>query len=68
MGCASCHTLAAAGAHGQVGPNLDALKPSQATVVGQVTHGGGAMPAFRDTLDAAQIRAVARYVAQTAGR
>ena len=28
--CASCHTLAAAGSTGTVGPNLDQLKPSDA--------------------------------------
>jgi cytochrome c551/c552 len=32
-GCGSCHTLAAADTSGQVGPNLDQLKPSYATVV-----------------------------------
>ena len=34
--CASCHTLAAAGSTGTVGPNLDQLKPSDALVVKQV--------------------------------
>jgi mono/diheme cytochrome c family protein len=68
VGCSSCHTLAAAGAHGQVGPDLDQLKPSEATVERQVTKGGGGMPAFAETLDPAQIRAVARYVAGVAGR
>ena len=29
-GCAACHTLKAAKAKGQVGPNLDKLKPSVA--------------------------------------
>ena len=28
-GCASCHTLKDAGAKGNVGPNLDSLKPSE---------------------------------------
>ena len=32
-GCGGCHTLAAAGANGNVGPNLDATKPSEALVV-----------------------------------
>jgi cytochrome c oxidase subunit II len=27
MGCGSCHRLAAAGGHGQIGPDLDALLP-----------------------------------------
>jgi uncharacterized cupredoxin-like copper-binding protein/cytochrome c551/c552 len=49
-GCASCHTLAAAGANGTVGPSLDVRKPSQATVRQFVqngsTTGGISMPAF----------------------
>jgi len=44
VGCATCHTLADAKSHGQVGPNLDDLKPSLATVEHQVTDGGGGCP------------------------
>jgi outer membrane protein assembly factor BamB len=68
--CSSCHTLAAAGATGHAGPNLDQLKPSAADVARQVTNGGGAMPAFGRTgvLNDAQIQAVAKFVAQVAGR
>ena len=61
-GCASCHTLKDAGATGNVGPNLDQLKPSEAAVHHQVENGGGAMPAFKDTLSAKQIDDVAAYV------
>jgi mono/diheme cytochrome c family protein len=61
-GCASCHTLAAAGASGTVGPNLDTLKPSYSAVVAQVTHGGGGMPSFGRTLSKAQIDSVAKFV------
>jgi mono/diheme cytochrome c family protein len=67
-GCAGCHTLAAAGATGTVGPNLDQLKPSMAAVVKQVTNGGGVMPAFKGTLTVAQINAVAKYVSSSAGK
>jgi len=66
-GCAGCHTLAAAGATGTVGPNLDQLKPSMAVVVRQVTNGGAIMPAFKDKLTSAQIQAVAKYVSSYAG-
>jgi outer membrane protein assembly factor BamB len=66
--CASCHTLAAAHATGSVGPNLDQTKPSKATVTRRVTDGGGGMPAFGGRLSAAQIDAIATYVAQSAGR
>jgi outer membrane protein assembly factor BamB len=65
--CASCHTLAAAGSTGTVGPNLDQLKPSDALVVHQVTNGGGGMPAFGSSLSKAQIQAVAKYVSTVAG-
>jgi cytochrome c6 len=66
-GCASCHTLADAGATGAVGPNLDALKPSHEKVVTQVTNGGGGMPAFGGTLTEQQIEDVAAYVSSVAG-
>lgn len=66
--CASCHTLAAADAHGMTGPDLDDLKPSVTAVRDQVTHGGGGMPAFGDDLSSAQIDAIASYVAGAAGR
>ena len=66
--CASCHTLAAAGTHGTVGPNLDKLKPPFARVKRQVINGGGVMPAFQGRLTSAQIDAVAHYVADNAGK
>jgi cbb3-type cytochrome c oxidase subunit III len=66
--CSSCHTLAAAGATGTVGPNLDQLTPSMAVVVRQVTNGGGLMPAFKGKLSDAQIQAVAKYVSSSAGK
>jgi cytochrome c6 len=67
VGCSTCHTLADAGAKGQVGPNLDDLEPTTAKVVAQVTHGGGGMPAFSGQLSTQQIQTVARYVASVAG-
>jgi mono/diheme cytochrome c family protein len=67
-GCGSCHTLRDAHATGNVGPNLDALKPSRDTVANQVANGGGAMPAFKGRLTQAQIDAIAAYVASVAGR
>jgi mono/diheme cytochrome c family protein len=67
-GCGNCHTLAAAGANGRVGPNLDQVKPDEPLVERQVTNGGGGMPAFKATLSAAQIKAVADYVSSNAGK
>jgi len=66
--CATCHTLADANASGNVGPNLDQLKPSKAQVQQQVENGGGGMPAFHGRLSQQQIAAVASYVASVAGK
>ena len=66
--CGGCHTLKDAGTTGNVGPNLDDLKPDEATVQRQVTNGGGAMPAFKGQLSEAQIQAVAEYVSSAAGK
>jgi cbb3-type cytochrome c oxidase subunit III len=66
--CGSCHTLADAGTSGTVGPNLDQSKPPKELVVDRVTNGQGAMPSFKDSLDPAQIDAVADYVSTAAGK
>lgn len=65
--CAGCHTLAAAGASGQVGPNLDQTKPSEALAIDRVTNGKAGMPAFEGQLSPEEITAVATYVADNAG-
>ena len=67
-GCGGCHTLKDAGSSGNVGPNLDQLKPPKDVVARQVTNGGGAMPAFKGQLSEAQIQAVAEYVSSAAGK
>ena len=67
-GCGGCHTLKAAGASGNVGPNLDQLKPSKDRVARQVTNGGASMPSFKSRLSEAQIQAVAGFVASNAGK
>jgi mono/diheme cytochrome c family protein len=64
--CGGCHTLADAGTKGNVGPNLDQLKPNDQTVAHQIQHGGGAMPA--GLLKGAQLTAVAKYVSSVAGK
>jgi outer membrane protein assembly factor BamB/mono/diheme cytochrome c family protein len=66
--CATCHTLADAGATGTTGPNLDQVRPNEALVVTQVTNGGPGMPAFGSTLSRAQIDSIARYVSSVAGK
>ena len=65
--CSSCHTLKAAGAGGQIGPNLDQLRPGFAQVQAKVESGGGGMPSFSGTLSQQQIRDVAALVATRAG-
>jgi mono/diheme cytochrome c family protein len=66
-GCGSCHTLAAAGAEGFIGPSLDESKPTKELVIERVTNGMGEMPSFKDTLTPQQIEDVATYVSESAG-
>lgn len=65
--CATCHTLSDAGATGQIGPDLDALKPNRERVAAAVTNGLGVMPAQRGILTPEQIEAVSVYVAEATG-
>jgi mono/diheme cytochrome c family protein len=64
--CAVCHTLAHAGATGEIGPVLDELKPDAARVEKAIRNGIGQMPAFQNLSDA-QIKELARYVATASG-
>jgi mono/diheme cytochrome c family protein len=67
--CALCHTLSAAHAVAQVGPNLDQLSPSKALVLDAInkgrSNGNGQMPAQIYTGQDADD--VASFVAKTAG-
>lgn len=63
-GCGTCHTLAAARARGQIGPNLDQVQPDVDTIARQVRVGGEGMPAYADRLSDDDISALAAYVAQ----
>ena len=47
--CGSCHTLANAKTQGQLGPNLDTVKPSLKRVARQVTNGGEACRPSRES-------------------
>jgi mono/diheme cytochrome c family protein len=64
--CGSCHTLKAAGTSGTFGPNLDDLKPSDATVLEAIKSGPGPMP--NNLYEGAQAEAVAKFVSQNAGK
>jgi len=67
-GCGSCHTLAAGGATATVGPNLDETRPSFDLIVERVTNGSGVMPPFKDSLGEQQIKDVAAFVSESAGK
>ena len=62
--CGTCHILKAAASEGDIGPNLDSLKPSEEQVRGVVIEGLGAMPAFGEEglLTSEEIDAVSYYV------
>ena len=60
--CGSCHTLKAAGSDGEIGPNLDILKPQVSQVILAVTNGIGVMPPWEGILTTQEIEAVAHYI------
>ena len=60
--CGTCHTLQAAGSVGEIGPNLDLLKPQIPQIIAAVTNGIGVMQAWEDILTYEEIEAVAYYV------
>ena len=60
--CGTCHTLEAADSEGQIGPNLDMLKPQIAQIINVVTNGIGVMPGWDGILTQEEIEAVAYYV------
>ena len=57
-----CHALQAAESVGEIGPNLDQLKPQIPRIIYTVTNGIGVMPAFESILTFEEIEAVAYYV------
>jgi len=60
--CGMCHTLQAAGSEGQIGTNLDQLKPLMPQVVSAVTNGISVMPSFERMLSSEEIEAVSYFV------
>ena len=60
--CGVCHILQEAGSEGQIGPNLDLLKPTMPRIVFTVTNGIGMMQAWEGILTYEEIEAVAYYV------
>ena len=52
--------------NGEIGPNLNQIKPDIARVISTVTNGIGVMPPYKDLLSKEEIEAVAHYVSITA--
>ena len=60
--CGTCHILKDASSLGNIGPNLDELKPSLERIVYTVTNGIGLMQAWEGILTYDEIDAVAYFV------
>ena len=62
-GCGHCHTLAAAGAHGRNGPDLDTSERlTRAQIERQLVGASGDMPSYSGRLSKAERAAVAAFV------
>ena len=64
--CSTCHMLADAVLGGQIGPNLNEIRPNKMRVMHTVTNGIGVMPAYEGELTSEEIEAVAHYVSISA--
>ena len=60
--CGACHTLKAAESEGEIGPNLDMIKPQMDQIIYVVRNGIGVMPSWEGILTPKEIEAVAYYV------
>ena len=60
--CGVCHALQSTGSEGQIGPNLDILKPQIPQIISAVRNGIGVMQAWEGILTEEEIEAVAYYV------
>jgi len=56
--------LSDAGSNGDIGPNLNEIKPDVGRVVMVVINGIGVMPAYEGMLTSKEIEAVAIYVSE----
>ena len=66
--CAVCHMLTDAKSSGQIGPNLNQLRPDMTRVIYIVTNGIGVMPSYEEQLTIQEIEAVAHYVSLSANQ
>ena len=60
--CGTCHVLKDSESEGNIGPNLDLLKPSMERIIYVVKNGIGVMQSWEDILSDEEIEAVAYYV------
>jgi len=65
--CSICHTLADAGAVGEIGPILDTMRPSYDVVFKAISEGIGPMMPYGDHLSDEELDAVAYYVSTITG-
>lgn len=64
--CGTCHTLAAAGGTGGVGPSFDGnARLTFDYAKGVITNGQGAMPAFGGQMTDAEIATISAYIVAT---
>ena len=63
--CGACHSLKDSNTVGNIGPNLNQIKPDIGRVVNSVTNGIGVMPSFLGILSEDEINAVAYYVSES---
>ena len=66
--CGACHILSTTGSAGEIGPNLDDLKPQIPQIILAVTNGIGVMPAFEGMLTSEEIEAVAYFVSTSSNK
>ena len=60
--CSTCHILADAGSDGQIGPNLNEVRPGIDRILNAVKNGIGVMPMYEGELTPEEIEAVVHYV------
>tara|TARA_Y100000590_G_scaffold36300_1_gene39330 strand:- start:1469 stop:1774 length:306 start_codon:yes stop_codon:yes gene_type:complete len=60
--CGTCHKMQTADSNGDIGPNLDQLKPSLDRIIYVVKNGIGVMQSWEGILSNEEIEAVAYYV------
>ena len=65
-GCGNCHTVAAAGTTGQLGPNFDTSERlDRVQIRTEIDNGANGMPSFQGRFTRAQERAVIDFIYRT---